>query len=67
MNCRSFYGAKKRPLPLIAQRVPDIPPPDVSEESYLPSDNNDEMSFGNAIESETGEVIEEESENRGGD
>lgn len=67
MNCRSFYGAKKRPLPLIAQRVPDIPPADVSEESYLPSDSDDEMVFGNAIESETEEVIEEDSENRGGD
>lgn len=67
MNCRSFYGAKKETSSLDCTRVPDITPPDKSEESYLPSGSDDEMFFGNIIESETEEVIEEESENRGGD
>ena len=47
---------------MIAQRVRDIPPPDVSEESDLSSDSDDEMFCGNAIKSETEEEIEEESE-----
>ena len=62
MNCRSFYGAKKRPLPLIAQRVRDVSPSDVSEESGLLSGSDDDIFCGNAIESETEEEIEEESE-----
>ena len=62
MNWRSFYGAKKKPLPLITERVRDIAPPDVSEESDLSSDTDDEMFCGNVTESETEEEIEEENE-----
>ncbi|CAI9717364.1 Hypothetical predicted protein [Octopus vulgaris] len=48
MNRSSFYGEKQL-LPLIAQKLQDIPLPDVLEESELSSDNNDEQN----IKSET--------------
>ena len=47
---------------MITERVRDIAPPDVSEESNLSSDTDDEMFCGNVTESETEEEIEEESE-----
>ena len=43
MNCKQFYASKKKPLALIAERTRAIPPPDISEESDLSSDIEDEF------------------------
>ena len=43
MNCKQFYASKKKPLALIAERTWAIPPPDISEESDLSSDSEDEF------------------------
>ena len=42
MNCKQFYGSKKKPLALIAARPRSIPPLDISDESDLSSDSEDE-------------------------
>ena len=41
MNCRNFY-CKKKPVPLIAKYIRNLPPPDVSEESDLSNDSSDD-------------------------
>ena len=58
MNCKSFYGARRiQP----AQRIREIPAPDVSEESDISSDSADSGVSVNDAESETEEEIFEDS------
>ena len=55
MNCRQFYASKKKPLALIAERTRAIPPPDISEESDLSSDSEDEFPLCEDTVNEAGE------------
>ena len=43
MNWKQLYASKKKPLALIAEITCAIPPPNISEESDLSSDNEDEF------------------------
>ena len=55
MNCKQFYASKKKPLALIAERTRAIPPPDISEESDLSSDSEDEFPLCGDTENEADE------------
>ena len=52
MNCKQFYSSKKKPLALIAERTRAIPPPDISEESDLSSNSEDEFPLCGDTENE---------------
>ena len=43
MNCKQFYASKKKSFALIAERARAIPPPNISKESDLPSESEDEF------------------------
>ena len=55
MNCKQFYASKKKPLALIAERTGAIPPPDISEESALSSDSEDQFSLCGDTDNEVDE------------
>ena len=55
MNCKSFYGSKKQQQ-WVTHRL-RIPPTNLSEESDLLSDTDEEIFFSSTIESETDEEI----------
>ena len=53
MNCKSFYGSKKQQQ-WVTHRL-RIPPTNLSEESDLSSDTDEEIFSSSSIESETDE------------
>ena len=55
MNCKSFYGSKKQQQ-WVTHRL-RIPPTNLSEESDLSSDTDEEIFSSSTIESETDEEI----------